>query len=62
MRPGFEISGCAEAAVATPAGDAPVIAVPSSAGDVDERDADPGKEPVIVPGKGGEAMVCVHHH
>ena len=60
MRPGFEISGCAEAAAAAPADDVPVITVPSSPGDVVERDAAPGKdEPIVVPGKGGEAMVCV---
>ena len=60
MRPGFEISGCAEAAVAAPAGDVPVISVPSSPGDVVDRDAAPGKdEPIVNPGKGREAMACV---
>ena len=58
MRPGFEISGCAEATA--PAEDAPVITVPSRSGDMVEEDAAPGKEePVSVPGKGDEAMVCV---
>ena len=60
MRPGFEISGFAEAAPVASAGDIPVVTVPSSPGDVVEGDATPGKEePVAVPGKGGEAMVCV---
>ena len=61
MRPGFEISGCAEAAVdrfcrrCTHYCSAFI-----TAGDVVERDAAPGKEePVVVPGKGVEAMVCV---
>ena len=58
MRPGFEISGCAEAAAS--AEDIPVVTVPSSSGDVVEGDAAPGKEELlVVPGKGGEAMVCV---
>ena len=58
MRPGFEISGCAEAAAS--AEDEPVITVPSSSGDVVEGDAAPGEEePAIAPRKGGEAMVCV---
>ena len=35
MRPGFEISGCAEAAAVASAEDVPVITVPSSPGDVD---------------------------
>ena len=39
MRPGCEISGCAEAAVVAPAEDVPVITVPSSPGDVVDRDA-----------------------
>ena len=53
--------------MAAPARETPVITVPSSSGDVVERAAAPGKdEPMIlpgtgggVPGKGGEAMVCV---
>ena len=58
MRPGFEISGCAEAVA--PADDEPAITVPSSSGDVVEGCAAPGKaEPVLIPGKGGDAMVCV---
>ena len=61
MRPGFEISGCAEAAVVAPADDVPVISVPSSPRATwSIEDAAPGKdEPMIIPGKGREAMVCV---
>ena len=60
MRPGFEISGCAEAAPVASAEGKPGIAVPLSPGDVVERDAVPGKEePMVVPGKGDETMVCV---
>ena len=60
MRPGFEISGCAEAAAVVPAGDKPVISMPSSPEDVVEKDDARGKdEPMMVPGKGRGAMVCV---
>ena len=48
------------AEAAASAKDKPIITVPSSSGDVVKGDAAPGKEePVIAPGKGGEAMVCV---
>ena len=58
MRPGFEISGCAE--VAPLADDEPAITVPSEPGEVVEGGVAPGKEePSLIPGKGGEAMVCV---
>ena len=58
MRPGFEISGCAEAAPL--ADDEPAITVSSTPGDVVEGGAAPGKEePVLIPGKGGDVMVCV---
>ena len=56
MRPGFEISGCAE--VAPLADDEP--AVTSTPSDVVEGCAAPGmEEPDLIPGKGGDAMVCV---
>ena len=58
MRPGFEISGCAE--VAPLADGEPAITVSSESGDVVEGCAAPGKEePDLIPGKGGDAMVCV---
>ena len=58
MRPGFEISGCAE--VAPLADDEPAITVSSESGEVVEGWAAPGKEePDLIPGKGGDAMVCV---
>ena len=42
------------------ADDVPVISVPSSSGDVVDKDAAPGKdEPILVPGRGREAKVCV---
>ena len=58
MRPGFEISGCAEAVA--PADDEPAITVSFSSGDVVEGCIAPGKaEPALIPGKGRDAMVCV---
>ena len=52
------MSGCAEAVA--PADDEPAITVSSSSGDVVEGCAAPGMaEPVRIPGKGGETMVCV---
>ena len=38
MRPGLEISGCAEPALVVSAKNKPVISVPSSPGKVDEED------------------------
>ena len=82
MRPGLEISGCAEPALVASADDEtrdfsalvsprsgrmvasaddePVISVPSSPREVVEEEALPGKdEPILIPERGREAMVCV---
>ena len=54
------ISGCAEAALVAPADEEPVISVPSSPREVVDKEATPGKdEPILMPGKGREAMVFV---
>ena len=60
MKPGFVISGCAEAAPVASAESESVISVSSSTREVEAKATAPGMDgPPIIPEKGPESMVCV---